>query len=698
MSSWGRRSSSSSSTAASSLSAALLPNGDAAAAAIDQSSTHLTPAADASVLRTSRPPSPCPDAQPRTPLPFLPHAINTVTASKLAIKLLPTANNASSSSSPSSSSPSSSVTPTAETSRSVSAAISSATAAVSTTTSVLVSDERIEVDPYDALTAALVPDAHLSLSYSVHASRFYILLLFFAISSLQGLVYCTFSTIPEFFNSYFLQPPRDQQLLDLLLQWAPIVYLPTVFLAAYFFQTLYDGLRRSVLLAAALVWLGTALRMLPSVFSTDYRHEHNAWMIWLVHAGQIVNALAAPLVMASPSKLSVTWFADEERSLATAVATISNGFGIALAYLVFPLLVTSDSQLPFLLRLTCVLAFGPFVLALLYFPDHPASFPSSAAAQRHFNPSLSSLTPQSISFSSGIWRTLWNPSFVLLILSTGINTGVYAVWSATLPSTLAETSFSLQQAASFVSVTRFAGIVGGVMAGWVAGLPAFARRYKPLLCVFLYFCLISFCLFTLTQPSIAVSSPVLPSNWYLLSVLAVGSGGFFLGATIPLSYELGAELTYPAEETTSAAFITLVMQTSSLVMLSVSPSIAQTVSSPTRATPVLTINSVMTITVAVSLLLLCCVREKYRRLEAGRAYAHRNEGVAAVLSYYSQLEESISPSGIRGTAGKDGRASSVGDNTASGSRTEKGWQNGHSDEHKAARSSSRKAGKTKPRH
>ena len=359
-----------------------------------------------------------------------------------------------------------------------------------------------------------------------------------------------------------------------------------------------------------------------------------------------MNALAAPLVMASPTKLSVTWFADGERSLATALATVSNGLGIALAYLVFPLCIQDDSQMPLLLRLTCGLSVVPFVLACVYFPDHPATFPSSTAAQRHYNPSLSSLSAQPISFSSGLWRTLLNPSFVVLILSIGIATGVYGVWSATLPSTLSRTSFSLQQSASFVTVTRSAGILGGAMAGSIASLPFFRRRYKSLLCVSLYLSTVAFAIFTLTQPSIGIPYSVLPSNWYLLSFLAVGTAGFFLGAAIPLSYELGAELTYPAEEATSAAFITLVMQTASLVLLSITPTLAQAVTSPTKGTPVLTINSVMTITAATSMLLLFLVREHYNRLEAGQAYAHRHQGVAAVLSYYEQLKETISPTGI----------------------------------------------------
>ena len=186
-------------------------------------------------------------------------------------------------------------------------------------------------------------------------------------------------------------------------------------------------------------------------------------MVWFLHAGQIVNALAAPLLLACPSKLSVVWFADSERSLATALATISNGFGIGLAYLVFPIvfagrsgaegsasdvLEAAEAKMPVLLRVTAGMAAVPFVLACLYFPDHPSSFPSSTAAHRHYNPSMASiaLKPSLSHPASGALSSLLPSSSSFL--STGITTGVYAVWSTTLPSTLSNTSFSLQQSAS----------------------------------------------------------------------------------------------------------------------------------------------------------------------------------------------------------------------------------------------------------
>ena len=223
---------------------------------------------------------------------------NTIGPQQLAVKLLPSA--------PLAPSISSASPPTPSYLRSTSAALTTAATAVSTTTSVLISDERIEVDPYDALTAALVPD-QLSLSYSTSPTRLWVLFLFALISAMQGATYCTFSTIPDYFNHYFHQPPRDQHLLDLLLNYGPIVYLPTVFVAAYL-QSWPQGLRRSLLLAGCLTALGNALRMVPTFFSTEYREENLTYLLLFVHVGQIVNALSAPLVLASPSKLSVTWF------------------------------------------------------------------------------------------------------------------------------------------------------------------------------------------------------------------------------------------------------------------------------------------------------------------------------------------------------------------------------------------------------
>jgi hypothetical protein len=49
-----------------------------------------------------------------------------------------------------------------------------------------------------------------------------------------------------------------------------------------------------------------------------------------------VVGLALQLVMCNPSQLSAVWFADDERTIATSIGTLSNMLGSALGFLIAP--------------------------------------------------------------------------------------------------------------------------------------------------------------------------------------------------------------------------------------------------------------------------------------------------------------------------------------------------------------------------
>ena len=51
------------------------------------------------------------------------------------------------------------------------------------------------------------------------------------------------------------------------------------------------------------------------------------------------------------------------------------------------------------------------------------------------------------------------------------------------------------------------------------------------------------------------------------------------------------------------------------------------------------INTLMTCTVGLSFLLMASLTEEYKRQAAGIKHKHHNEGVAAVLQRYSQVED-----------------------------------------------------------
>ena len=68
----------------------------------------------------------------------------------------------------------------------------------------------------------------------------------------------------------------------------------------------------------------------------------------LAHTGQIINAAAGPLVMATPSKLSEQWFPPHQRNIATAIGVMSNFVGSGVGFLV-ALPVTTPNRIAYML-------------------------------------------------------------------------------------------------------------------------------------------------------------------------------------------------------------------------------------------------------------------------------------------------------------------------------------------------------------
>ena len=56
-------------------------------------------------------------------------------------------------------------------------------------------------------------------------------------------------------------------------------------------------------------------------------------------AGQLLNGLAGPVTQAGPTLLSSTWFPSEQRTTSTAVAALCGSMGVALSFVVGPLVV-----------------------------------------------------------------------------------------------------------------------------------------------------------------------------------------------------------------------------------------------------------------------------------------------------------------------------------------------------------------------
>lgn len=70
--------------------------------------------------------------------------------------------------------------------------------------------------------------------------------------------------------------------------------------------------------------------------------------------GQILTGFAQPFVLAAPTRYSDLWFSNRGRVAATALMSMANPLGGAVAQLVGPELATTSGDIPFLVLIVSI--------------------------------------------------------------------------------------------------------------------------------------------------------------------------------------------------------------------------------------------------------------------------------------------------------------------------------------------------------
>ena len=76
--------------------------------------------------------------------------------------------------------------------------------------------------------------------------------------------------------------------------------------------------------------------------------------------GHMLIGLAQPFVLSAPTRYSEIWFSEKGRVSATAVASLANPFGGALAQLINPLWATKQSDIPNMILYVSIIVSTPF--------------------------------------------------------------------------------------------------------------------------------------------------------------------------------------------------------------------------------------------------------------------------------------------------------------------------------------------------
>eukprot|EP00808_Paulinella_micropora_P020424 g8816.t1 len=204
--------------------------------------------------------------------------------------------------------------------------------------------------------------------------RFWYLFSFCWVAFQQALLSMTFTSLPAEVLHYY--PGWTERDINSTLMWNSVFSVIMMFPAGAL-ASRPNGLKLCLQLGGLLVAAGSFVRILPSV-SLSFRENHQALTRLLVNLGQVLNAMAGPLFMVTPTRLSFLWFPQRYRTSITAIAAVSTEVGLAAAFL----LPRFENDFTRVLLQQATSSFWCVVLSLsfLLLPAHPNAAPSRAAA------------------------------------------------------------------------------------------------------------------------------------------------------------------------------------------------------------------------------------------------------------------------------------------------------------------------------
>uniref|UniRef100_A0A2M3Z4T4 Choline/ethanolamine transporter FLVCR1 n=1 Tax=Anopheles braziliensis TaxID=58242 RepID=A0A2M3Z4T4_9DIPT len=371
--------------------------------------------------------------------------------------------------------------------------------------------------------------------FRMYKRRWLVLALFVMYSASNALQWIQYSIIANIVQRYY-------NITSTWVDWTSmifmILYIPLIFPASWILDKM--GLR----IAAIAGVLGTCLGAWVKCFSVSPE------LFWVGFIGQSIVAASQVFILSLPAKVAAVWFGPDQVSSACSIGVFGNQLGIAVGFLVPPLLVENHDDISLIgddLRLMFYIVAGfttlLVVLVLFFFKAAPPTPPSAAQeATKTPNPL------QSSPFLHSIKRLMLNRNYVLLLISYGMNVGVFYAISTLLNQIVLTHYPGHEVDAGRIGVCIvFAGMLGSVACGIVLDK---THRFKETTLAVYVFTMIGMWIytFTLSVGHIAVV--------YVTSSLL----GFFMTGYLPVGFEFAAELTYPEPEGTSTGLLNAAAQ------------------------------------------------------------------------------------------------------------------------------------------
>jgi len=311
-----------------------------------------------------------------------------------------------------------------------------------------------------------------------------------------------------------------------------------------------------------------------------------------------VISIANVFILGMPSKLAA-WFGENEVSTACAIGVFGNQIGIALGFVVPPLIVSGNkdsdelgTSLRYMGAVVSLFSICTFVVVWFVFENQPPLPPTIS----QYN-SLEDRQYRQKNYLNQIKDFLKSPSCVFLCISYAISTGIYYTLSTFLNyQILNDFKGSPEFAGKLGLIMIISGLFGSIVCGIVLDK---TKLYKKTTLMIYGFCLLSFAFYTY----------ILHTGNVLLIYIAVIILGFTMTAYLPVGYDFAVEISYPIDEGISSGMLNCVAQGISIILIMGLRKLMEEVS-------VLLTNIIMCGALLIGLILTGLIKEDLKRQSA----------------------------------------------------------------------------------
>ncbi|XP_043841939.1 feline leukemia virus subgroup C receptor-related protein 2 [Dromiciops gliroides] len=389
------------------------------------------------------------------------------------------------------------------------------------------SEREPTIEPSDSTTGEVV-------KIQVSRLRWVIVLLFSSYSLCNAFQWIQYGAVSNIFMHFYGVSAFS---IDCLSMSFMVTYIPLLFPVAYLLEKY--GLRTIALLGSALNCLGAWVKvgsLKPHLFPVTV-------------LGQFICSVAQVFILGIPSRIAAVWFSEREVSTACSLAVFGNQVGIALGFLLPPVLIPNiqdreelSYHISIMFYMTGAVASLLFILVIFVFKEKPQNPPSYAQYLSY------TMEGQKASYFEGIRRLMKNTNFVLLLISYGLNAGSFYALSTLLNRMVISNYPGEEVNAGRIGLTIvIAGMFGAMISGiWLDR----TKTYKQTTVVVYSMALVGMVVYTVTLD--------LGHLWVVF--LTAGILGFFMTGYLPLGFEFAVELTYPESEGMSSGLLNVSAQ------------------------------------------------------------------------------------------------------------------------------------------